>query len=971
MNHGDAAPSTRHASPDLSSRARAVWGKSFVDKDDRVLAGWLPVYQHLDDTAAVAERLWTHWVPDAVKRVIAQPFGGDVARAGRLYAWLAGQHDVGKASPAFAIQVPELANLEEHLGLFIDPAIKDNGERTKARHEVVGYIALRHRLEAMNGCETRAEQYASVLAAHHGRPPDNGTIRGARSERLTGSPAWSAVREEFMARADAAWLTPGDLEAFAATSPSHPAEVLLSSLVIVADWIASSEHFPPVPLGRFPEETTEQRVERAWAELDLPRPWRPSVPEGSVDELFAARFSLPAGAAARPAQRALVEAARTITEPSMLILEAEMGSGKTEAALTAAEILAARFGLGGVFVALPTQATADGMFDRLLDWAGRLGLDTPENVYLAHGKNRLNETYDSLARAAYFRAVEQQERPGRARPGRRNRGHGNVVAHHWFSSPKRGPLAPFVVGTIDQVLFTALRARHFMLRHLAVAGKVLVIDEAHAYSTFMNQYLERTLHWAAAYGTPVIVLSATLPAERRASLVKAYDSGRAAARRTRMKDDGRHTALRDDIGYPAITVSGDVSSPAVIRPEGPARPRRRVELEWIEDTDAALIETLRRDLRDGGCAVVIRNTVRTVQETARALSKAFGDENITVAHAQFIALERAEKDRQLLHWFGRPGGDADRPPLRIVVASQVVEQSLDIDFDVMVTDIAPVDLVLQRSGRLHRHQRGPGESQRPAPLRAARLYITGVDAGSAPPQPSEGTRVVYDDSILYRTLAVLQNRETITLPDDIPTLVQAVYREEDQLGPADWQDAMAAAARKLRETTQKKRRTAMTYRLHEVEIGDPTLIGMIQADVADPDTDPYAQATVRDGDETLEVLVLQRDEDGILRTPATLPTLQSADIPIPLDAAPDRALARVILGSSLRLPSRLCRGKVGELITELEIDFNQQDELQSWNGSRELRDELVLVLDHVGDAELLGCRVHYSGDYGLEIVSNE
>ena len=398
----------------------------------------------------------------------------------------------------------------------------------------------------------------------------------------------------------------------------------------------------------------------------------------------------------------------------MLIVEAPMGEGKTEAALLAVEALAARSGADGCFVALPTRATTDAMFGRVLGWMRAIpDLAAGSSVLLAHGTASLNDEYRGLMRRGRVSDVgECGDEVG--------------IAHHWLRGRKKGPLAQFVIGTVDQVLVAGLKSRHLMLRHLALAGKVVVIDEVHAYDVYMSRYLDRVLHWLGAYGTPVVLLSATLPARRRAELLRAYESGRSEPQ----------APVGETDAYPVVSATG--LAPRAVAASGSPRP---VVLEQLtEDPDLddldALVAALRAGLAGGGCAVVIRNTVRRVQSTADRLVAEFGDEHVTVTHSRFLACDRARLDSDLLRRFGPPGHGTRRPELHIVVASQVVEQSLDVDFDLMITDLAPVDLVLQRMGRLHRHTR-----PRPPGLERPRCVLTGVeDWGAAPARAVAGSR---------------------------------------------------------------------------------------------------------------------------------------------------------------------------------------------------------------------------------------
>lgn len=956
----------------LSAAACSVWAKSWPNPaPDGVIEMWLPLYQHLVDSAAVAGHIWDRWLAPSVKRTIVQAIGDDDASRA-LAVWLAGCHDVGKASPAFAIQVGQLAFEMTQRGLRMDATLAGSEERRRARHELVSHLAVTEWLMAHGFTRSRARKLGSVLAAHHGRPASEAEAKQAQAQsRLLGDAAWQDVRDELLESVTTDTATTSDLATWRAADIPQHVLVLLSAIVIVADWIASDETlFELSNLGTLPRTTAHARAESAMAKLDLPTPWAANAPADD-NELFQERFGI---ATPRPVQAEMMRIARECDAPRLMILEAEMGIGKTEAALAAAEILATRFGMSGIFIGLPTQATADGMFARAIEWARHLGLSTPINVHLGHAKSAQNDIADRLTRDARFRSIGNDYRRV-SKTTKRDRDNELIVAHHWFGNAKRGPLANLVVGTIDQSLMGALRSKHLMLRHLALTGKVVILDEVHAYDAFMGQYLERILHWLAVYEVPVIMLSATLPAERRRAFARAYESGRKAdspqaaprrglaARRAatarNIETGDRFSILDGDIGYPSIVMTAGEKTPHVVNPE-PTRDRREVIFERLDDDLATLATALDESLRDGGTAVVIRNTVRRVQETAEYL-RTHTDTEVIVAHSRFLARDRAEKDRLLLRLFGKHG--ADRPERMIVVASQVVEQSLDIDFDLMVSDLAPVDLLLQRLGRLHRHHR----PTRPERVRSPRLLITGVDWSEVPPLPARGSRAVYGQYLLLRTLAVLHDRRTITLPEDIPALVQSVYGSEP-LGLATWKSAIDNAHKTFQSEQRAKVAKADVFRLPATSY-DPetTLMGWVNGSAGDPATDSFAQATVRDGEETLEVLVLQKDAMGTLRTPSWL-SLDTGGIQIPDNEPPDSALTRIILGCSLRLPAALCnRYGIDSLIRELEELYP----VTAWHGSHALRGELVLVFDENGRTQIGEFELHYDPDDGLDYWHSE
>ncbi|PFG50979.1 CRISPR-associated endonuclease/helicase Cas3 [Amycolatopsis sulphurea] len=878
---------------------RVVWAKSVLDEHGRV-THWLPLRQHLDDSGAVAARLVDEWLSkQTISRLAREvPGGHDGVRA--LLVWLARVHDVGKASPAFAVQVPVLADRMRRAGIVAAPGLLTHPQRSRVRHELVGHLVVRDHVLAVCGPESRviAEQLGSVVGSHHGVPPELTVLRTvAEYPELVGDGAWEQARRFFLDRAA------GDinLAAYSEKRLSRPVLSLLTAAVILADWIASnSELFPLMEAHEDPVEMDlTARVDQGWKLLDLPRRWS-ALPVGSdVDSAFRARFR-PESAGARPVQQAMVEIAAGLERPGLVIIEAPMGIGKTEAALLAAEELAAKSGADGVFVALPTQATTDAMFSRVRRWLDALpGRDGAVSVTLAHGKASLNDEFDGLVRQGWFAATGRgDETP--------------VVAHQWLRGRKKGVLASFVVGTIDQVLFAGLKSRHLMLRHLALAGKVVVIDEVHAYDVYMSQYLQRVLHWLGAYGVPVVLLSATLPAQRRAELMAAYEH--------------RAVPAEPALGYPVIVASG--TQPRVLPlPE----PGTRVQLDRLDDDLDTLVRFLRQHLAEGGCAVVVRNTVGRVQETAARLEAEFGRDQVTVNHSRFLACDRARIDRDLLRRFGP---DGERPARHIVVASQVVEQSLDVDFDLMVTDLAPVDLVLQRLGRLHRHGRS-----RPPRVTLPRCAVVGVeDWAGTPVRAVAGSRRVYGEHLLLRSSALLSERNTVALPADIAPLVQRAYGP-DPLGPDAWQPAMEQAAAEAQTRAERRMEAARAFLLDEVGSTRHSLVGWVRAGVGDTDEDPRGVAQVRDGAESLEVLVVQSDGAGGVSTPDWIE--RGGGQPLPVDLPIEAAQAKVVAACALRLPVGMSHPGVDlDVITALEADH-----FPGFEASPLLRGQLVLVLD--------------------------
>ncbi|WP_166844615.1 CRISPR-associated helicase Cas3' [Isoptericola sp. BMS4] len=979
----------------LSAGARSVWAKSWPQRQ-RDVEQWSPLWRHLQDSAAVAGRLWDEWLPAAVTRQIAEACGGD--DAGRtLLVLLSGVHDVGKASPAFAVQVDALRDQMVRAGLPMPHRLP---ERSDLPHGLAGQVVFERWLEERYGWQRPAAgALGSVIGGHHGVPPSSGELnRARRNLELLGDGPWARVQDELIEHmaqhTGATGYLSGDVWH---RVPQHVLATLLG-LVVVADWLASNQDlFPLVPVGTeavLPQPPVEDamRLDAAWADAHLPPPWHPKDLRACADEILRTRFELPDGASARPVQAAAIEVARTMDAQGILVVEAPMGEGKTEAALAAAEILAARSGAGGLMVALPTQATSDAMFARVMRWLARTtpdagagagvekalvpdagGENARRSVYLAHGKAWLNPDFSRVPRG----------RPRSGDVGRDEAG-GGAYVDSWMTGRRKGVLADVVVGTIDQVLFAALQSRHVALRHLALARKVVVLDEVHSFDAYMNVYLERALEWLGAYGVPVVALSATLPPRLRDRLVDAYRRGRAAAggasvRRDRRRDRPRPAVLAAPAPGPASSSVADLPSPAGPTPsssrvtaltggvaagsdvEGAAA-TRRVAVETAADED--VVALVRDAVVDGGCVLVVRNTVRRAQETFRDLQDVLGTD-VVLLHSRFLASDRKHREQRLVEQLGPPshgGGRGSRPKRLVVVATQVVEQSLDVDFDLLVTDLAPTDLLLQRIGRLHRHER-PAD-HRPLAVRRARAVVVGVDDWTAaPPTFPRGSVPVYGEHLLFRAAAQVAERASseagIMLPGDIAPLVHIAYSELP-LGAPDWQEAMRAArdvSDHARKVDEVKAESFLLGAPGEDRVG---LIGWLDASVGEADAQGRAQ--VRDSEDAFEVLVVQESVGGQWRLPDWLEAGTGGQL-LEMGEVPPTAKRRALAGTAVRLPSWVAAGDLGDqVLDELEALVRE-----AWQESPDLAGQLVLPLGDARRAEVAGCEISYDEDVGLQV----
>ena len=884
---------------------------------------WLPLMFHLRDTAAVMEYLTQNWLPQRYCDCLGLKHTDflTLAKAAALF------HDVGKSTKIFQEKItrqrPELRERLRHMGLDAEFSLTEQPAES-IPHAAAGAELLRWRLTEEGADEKEAQDsaLAAIVGAHHGKTEDGETasflIKCPKEFGWTGkgnsNTPWGAVQETLI---DWAEEQTGDSSWMQLPTCSMAAQMALTGLVIMADWIASNTaYFPLIPIEEMPDFYDETRAERAFQKLRLPGPWIISD-AWKAEDYFKRRFTFEANVVQETMDRV---AAQTET-PGVMILEAPMGHGKTEAALSAAEILMNRFHLGGAAFFLPSQATSNAMFARMTQWAQHQPDAVRVAVELIPGQAAFNAEFAALDAGSV--RVAQDEPVAES-----------LTVHSFFRGRKTGLLANLVVGTVDQLLMAALQQKHVMLRQLGLTGKVVIIDECHAYDAYMNVYLDRVLNWLGAYRVPVILLSATLPGKRRAQLLRAYLGER--------RSGGKEAETAQE--YPLLSLTqGDKILMEAIPAQGQSR---CVAIRKTEE-ESALAEAGR--ILEHGCVGMIVNTVKRAQMLWEKLKTRYPNAEILMDHSQFLVPDRLEHEREILRRVGKHSDGKTRKGV-LVIGTQVLEQSLDLDFDLLITDLCPMDLLLQRIGRLHRHER-----TRPTEAAEARCLVLGANG-----ELDGGSRAVYGDYLLLRTREFLP--ETIRLPEDISPLVQKTYGKIDLL-QTDAQYETAWQQYQKEQDDQKNK--AKSFLLPKPErdplarFAEKTIVGIMNGG-APGFTDLQARAAVRDGTASIEVLVVQRTEDGMAR----LLSGEQKGMEIRTDTQPSREEARAIAMQRLRLPARFSQSYcVDSVIDELETVTARF--LPEWMLAPMLQGEAFLILEPDGKAELNGEKLRYDPQIGL------
>jgi CRISPR-associated endonuclease/helicase Cas3 len=755
---------------------------------------------------------------------------------------------------------------------------------------------------------------ARAVTGHHGELPSDCHLSKLSKFDSGSEPRWQTARDRIVTALAELFSIETVISELCVERGTL---VALAGLCSMADWIGSmAEVFEYQPPGEPLASYWTRALGRARVALDSVGA-RPLSESTEREASFSALFP---GYSPWPLHEQAESVGRALDEPSLVVIEAPMGEGKTEAALLLASAAERRALSHGLYIGLPTQATANQMFGRVRRFLERTRPAQRSNLQLVHGEAELVDAFRRIV-AVYNGKTDERFAVG---------------AERWFLRKKRALLAEFGVGTVDQALLGVMLVLHNFVRLFGLAGKTVVLDEVHAYDTYTSTILERMIEWLAAMKCTVVLLSATLPSKRRAALVAAFRRGAGAT------DDGPSGALA---AYPRITVATrgrcDVRS-FVARSKGVS-----VALEQVDPEPEAVAALLLKEIEHGGCLGCICNTVERAQRVYEALDSA-ADVQRLLLHARLLPEDRATREQTLERWLGPDGDGRERPAKCIVVGTQVLEQSLDIDFDLLVTDLCPIDLLLQRAGRLHRHQRSDRAANRARP----RLVIA-RPAGSAAEMSLDRVAKVYAEAIVRQSLRVLEGREHIEIPTEIEALVEAVYLS---LPPAGDDALFGSFVNWFGGQCAQRQDAEVRLMPGPAQEDDPFASLHVRAeDDGDPALHLMLRAETRSGPPSVEIVCLVRRGGALFADEAgTVPV----DLGREPDAATTRALVRRSIGVSRPSLVRFLVSKDAAAASHLP---------ESWQKSGMLKYRRCVVFDD-GAAVVASTRLTLDRELGLQLT---
>ena len=753
---------------------RRFWAKS--DRNDHQRIHLLE--HHMADVGACFEALLDQ---PTIRRRLARSGGLDRlddAIAARL-ALFAALHDIGKVNTGFQTQIWRDADLvsgqrkPRRAGHILDlvPVLK--GDDTATADWFFNALGW-WKAATESWDDRRGETFCGLFIAalsHHGLPVQ---LEGGRSPNPRIWRDYSGLEpREYVQRVGElarGWF-PAAWQSGAPPLPSAPAfQHMFLGLCILADWIGSNEAWFPFCDEPRDDYMGEARGKARGAMKAIGLDLRKQRGRFNGAPRFDALFPH-VGQAPNAIQRAVHDAALE----HLVIIESETGSGKTEAALLRFARMYEERLVDGLYFALPTRAAAVQIHGRVKQFTANL---FPERfrppVVLAVPGYEPDTDANGVGLPAYkvwWDSHYDNERP-------------------WASeSPKRYLAAQIAVGTVDQAMMAALKVKHAHMRAACLARNLLVVDEVHASNTYMRRILKALLDAHIGAGGYALLMSATLGSAARRQWLS---TGRFNINDAPPLDEAF------DAPYPAVSTRG---------PDG--ENTARVDENDREKTVAVSAEPFMRDFdrvaeqalqaaRAGAKVLVIRNTVGYAVDTQRAVERrAIGSDRAllfacndipTLHHGRFAAADRRLLDASVVARLGKdraPGG-------AVVIGTQTLEQSLDIDADLLITDLCPADVLLQRIGRLHRHSR----DDRPSGCAAPACTVLTPSDGDLSPLLSRGDNglgaFVYEDlRALEATRRLIAAHPTWRIPAmnrllvehaTHPTVLEAIVQE---LG-GDW-----------------------------------------------------------------------------------------------------------------------------------------------------------------------------------------
>jgi CRISPR-associated endonuclease/helicase Cas3 len=693
----------------------------FFAKADTNRSPTLPLINHLLDVYSATKHLWEILLPQKLKEIITEDFDLNIESTGEIIAFIAGLHDIGKATEYFQ-----------------DNVIGQSKQiKFSINHSLASSIYLSHREEIIY------KVLAKYLSMHHGQIYSSIQIYSSSID----SPDASRLNSIYDAYYNYFDI---DISKIKIKNENPTWSIVFVGLLTFSDWLVSQEsHWININSIYSSKDESIINVHKTIENAKI-------FPGNSIDDKKENIFNHFFNSnniifTPRPLQE-LVNCYKINTDAqSLTFIEAPTGEGKTEAAfLLAGKQMLSKIS-GGIFLAMPTQATSNMQYVRFNSFLENACTNQIISSNLIHANSRTNEHFNKVSNLDRF--INQEEN--------------QFYVSDWFVNKKLALISQFGVGTVDQALLSVLNVKHFFLRLFGLAGKTIIFDEVHSYDICMAEIMKNLLRWLKALGSSVIILSATLHEKMKNEFIESWGA------------DVRPLSSQ----YPLISQIANSSICEETFEVNIENRNKKINIEFSPNADD-LVKIADSIIENSvyGCRIaVILNTVCRTQELYSILKARNFDSkfNIILFHSRFMLKDRQNIENQVISTFGKYAGNSDK--INIVIATQVIEQSLDLDFDLMYSDFAPIDLLLQRAGRIHRHNIEIRKF-RPETLLEPKLILLVPETKDKELPDFKANSAIYENIYLWRTYYKLKDIAVWDFADSsiYRDFVESVYADRDE-----------------------------------------------------------------------------------------------------------------------------------------------------------------------------------------------
>ena len=695
--------------------------EQYLGKKDKKSGASLSIIQHLQDVYVVGKYVWNYILNSEIRSNIECKF--KYAREVFLFSCLT--HDLGKFSIDFQNDILGITGKNKNHVLITSYLIEyllrvSSGDFFKS---VTNEIVVMHH-GFSTGCGSKKSIFDYELE-------QDGNL--SILENLSKSNYINDVLEEV-------GINKNNIEdsiLFKYNKIDWSVRIILSGLLILSDWLGSNTEIFPYRIYKDREKYALEKLDKIFLKYRI---------RNFVDcaEFYKNVFNFEPNSV----QKEVYENVN-LDKQKLFIIEAPTGIGKTEAALSIAYRICNREkGERGIYIAMPTRATSNALYERFNEFLNRIieksdnGINNEQLVSLQHSQSKLflkniNKTNKDKLEQIYNSEKEEIERTNAKR----------------FLKYKLSAMNPFVLGTMDYVLYICKRIKHFTMLHTTMLNHVFIFDEVHSYDVIALECLKKSLKILSAYNIPVIILSATLPNNIRKEIEESYCRGEA------------------DKCYYINGYNYNFNQ------------KKQVKIDFSlykenqknNREDIYNIINKIKEFGNKGIYGIIVNTVYRAERIYQELveSNFCSQEDITLLHSRFVNTDRTTIEKYIINNICGKNVNK-RKEFHIVISTQIMEQSIDVDFDCMFSEICPIDALIQRIGRLHRHSKN--NTGRTAFLKEPICFVlkpVSEYKGSSPYLP-------YSDYIINMTHDVLLNKlennnYIIDTNKDTRELVNSVY----------------------------------------------------------------------------------------------------------------------------------------------------------------------------------------------------